>query len=375
MNDDILSILIIDGESDHALKVLRCLANAPRTKIHVLSSAPNARIGSSRHYTSFRQHKYTDEDNFLKEIRTVAEQENVNVILPVNEPSVRFTAKYRELLEEFTNITPIPKLDTFETAVDKWLLGDFMQKLGIPTPKTIRGMRGGDFGEQLDEMSFPVLLKPTRGENGQGIRQFEDRLSLNTFLKNNHKDSSPYIIQNTIKGYDIDCSVLCKEGRILAHTIQKTIVPNQVRFRSPFAIEFVQHDEILRVVEQLVAALRLTGIAHIDLMVDETDQQVKVLEMNLRYWQSLMASLAVGANFPYLSCLAALDKPLPPTGYRCGRYIELMALLHVMANKSLAKNLPRFKHSEIGWRYLLADPGPSLRTGWNKLRNVFYSKE
>ena len=76
--------------------------------------------------------------------------------------------------------------------------------------------------------------------------------------------------------------------------------------------------------------------------MDDADLRVKVLEINPRYWQSLMGSLAVGVNFPYLSCLAALNQPLPPAGYRCGRYIEPMALLHVMANKSLAKNVPGF---------------------------------
>lgn len=374
VDDSILSVLIIDGESEHALKVLRCLAHAPRVKVHVLSSVLRTRIRSSRHYTSFHHHNHTldDEENYLEEIGTVARRENIKVLLPVDEPGVRFAAKHRAALEEFAKITPVPELDTFETATDKWLLGDFMQRQGIPTPKTIPCVRGAGFGQRLDEMTFPVLLKPTRGRGGQGIRRFDDRHSLETFLEGNHEGPSfPYIIQNIVQGYDVDCSVLCEEGQILAHTIQKTVIPNPLRFSPALSIEFVRHDEALQVVGQLVAALRLTGVVHFDLLVDEADQRVKVLEMNARYWQSLMGSLTMGVNFPYLSCLVALNKPLSPDGYQCGRYIDLWDLLHVMANKSLAKNLPGFKFSEIGWRHLLADPGPILWRGWNKLRDIF----
>lgn len=373
MDNSILSVLIIDGESEHSLKVLRCLAHAPRVKVHVLSSVLRTRIRWSRHYASFHHHNhaYDDEEHYLEEIGIVARREKVKVLLPVDDPSVRFTAKHRAALEEFAKITPVPELGTFETANDKWLLGDFMQRQGIPTPKTIPCARSTGFGQRLDEMTFPVLLKPTRGRGGEGIRQFDDSHSLKTFLEGNHEDPSPYIIQNTVQGHDIDCSVLCEEGQVLAHTIQKTVIPNPLRFSPALSIEFVLHDEVLQVVGKLVAALRLTGVVHFDLIVDEADQRVKVLEINTRYWSSLMGSFTMGVNFPYLSCLAALNRPLPPVGYRCGRYIEPTALLHLMANKSLAKNLPGFKFSEIGWRHLLADPGPILWRGWNKLRNVF----
>src|SRR3712207_9519956 len=48
--------------------------------------------------------------------------------------------------------------------------------------------------------------------------------------------------------------------------------------------------------------------------------QVGVLEFNPRYWASLMGSLSVGVNFPYLHCLAGVGVPFSRPAYSKKRY-------------------------------------------------------
>ena len=45
-------------------------------------------------------------------------------------------------------------------------------------------------------------------------------------------------------------------------------------------------------------ALKWSGIVNIDFIYDENDKQAKILEVNPRYWQSLLGSLFAGVNFP-----------------------------------------------------------------------------
>jgi len=375
MNNGDLSVLIIDGESEFSLHVLRCLAQVPRLKVHVLSNAPWAKTRFSRHRASFHLHDHAgNDDGYLETIGRVAKRVNADVILPVDQPGIRFAADHRLLLEKFAAITSVPQLDVFDIAVDKWLLTDFMQKQRIPTPQTILYTAATELGQQLDALTFPVLIKPTHGGSGRGIQQFNDRTSLGRFLEKEREDTCSYIIQDQVQGYDIDCSVLCQDGEILAYTIQKGIIMNPDRFLPPLAIKFLWHEEVLRVMSKLLAALKWNGVAHVDLVMDEKDHHAKVIDFNARYWGSLLGSLAAGVNFPHIACLAAINKPLPSAEYRHIRYISPSAVRQVRAQKSLANGVPEFRFSETGWRYMLADPMPAtiekLSSSWRKLWKI-----
>lgn len=364
-----LSILIPDGESHLSLSVARCLTHVPGVKVHVLSHDAWPHVRFSRHRASFTcRDRASGNDPYLEEIARTAKRVNAGILLPVSESGIRLAAARRRDLETVTAVTSLPPLDAFDTAVDKWRFAEYMQTHGIPTPRTILVQASA----RLDELVFPALLKPTHGTNGSYIRQFDDRASLARFLEAERKEARVYIIQNLVRGYDIDCSVLCRDGEILAYTIQKGIILNSQRFRPPLAIEFLQHDEVLQVTSKLISALRWSGVAHLDLMVDEADGRVKVIELNARYWGSLLGSLAAGVNFPYLACLEGFGRSLPQAGYRHIRYIEPNVALRALACRSLARGVGNFRFSETGWRYLLADPLPVVadkcRGLWGSLK-------
>jgi len=322
MGNKQLSILIIDAEITLSLSVMRCLASVPQIKTHILSNDRWAVARFSRHCASF--HYYTpthDDDLFLDEIGKVARYIDADIILPVFQDATKFSTKHTRTLEKFAKIVSIPKPEIFNIAVDKWLLADFMRKYGISTPTTVPITKSLDFKENLAALTYPVLAKPRHGSAGSGIREIKDYTELERFIEMKNDDASSYIIQNRIRGYDIDCSVLCREGEILAYTIQKGIIPNPIQFRPPLAIEFLHHDEVLMTMSKLVAELNWNGVAHVDMMLDADDQCIKVIDFNARYWESLLGSLAVGVNFPYLACLDTLNRSLPPSGYQCRRYI------------------------------------------------------
>jgi predicted ATP-grasp superfamily ATP-dependent carboligase len=351
-----LSILIPDGESRFALSVVRCLSQVSNVRVHVFSSDPWSRVRFSRYCSSFTCYDGApDDESILRAIIRTAQKVNANILIPVSESGIRFASTWPRDPGAIV-VTALPQLEMFDTAVNKWRFADFMQTHDIPTPQTILFRKDAGFNEQIGDLKFPVLLKPTMSTNGSGIIQFDDSASLERFWEARRNDAREFIIQELVSGYDIDCSVLCRGGEILAYTIQKGIIPNRQRFSPPSAIEFLKHEEVLRVASKLVSDLNWSGVAHIDMMVDASNDRVKVIELNPRYWGSLMGSLKAGVNFPFLAVIAGLDKLLPQVSYRNIRYIEPFAAMQLLMRKPFLHGAGGLPLSESGWRYLLADP-------------------
>ena len=356
-----ISVLIIDGETNVALPVARCLSQVPNLKLNVISDNPWVHIRFSRCKLSHRvQMPGNNDEKRLDAIRQTITQTNDDIILPVSEPAIRFVSKHYEVLKGIAAIPLTPKLDVFDIAVNKWLLADFMVKQGIPCPHTVLYTADEEFVQNLHKLSFPVLLKPTQGSDGRNIQYFDNQSSLLDFLKGNQSFFHKYIVQSFINGHDIDCSVLCQDGKILAYTIQKGFIPGSQRFASPVGIEFLRDEQTLDVVTRLISTLNWSGIAHIDLRYDELDKQVKVLEINARYWATLLGSLVVGVNFPSLACMAALGVSFPVPAYHLKRFIGNGAAIKHGARRYIHNGKVDFSFQETNWRYVLTDPFPEL---------------
>jgi predicted ATP-grasp superfamily ATP-dependent carboligase len=165
-----------------------------------------------------------------------------------------------------------------------------------------------------------------------------------------------YLVQTCISGFDIDCSVLCREGGLLAYTIQQGLVPNRIPFGAADTIQFIHDQAVLSVVEKLMGQLKWSGIAHIDLRYDNKRENLHVLEINGRYWGTLFGSLCAGVNFPYLACLAAMNKPFAMPAFRDGYFASVGAhLRHTWKNPLKLAQLHR-----TPLRFGLADPLPEL---------------
>jgi predicted ATP-grasp superfamily ATP-dependent carboligase len=92
---------------------------------------------------------------------------------------------------------------------------------------------------------------------------------------------------------------------------------------------------------------------------DERDGQVKVIELNPRFWRSLLGSLAVGVNFPYLACLHALGRaPVAPVP-EAGRYLhETRIAMRQLFHQHGAQHPYRFRDTVL--TESVRDPLPEL---------------
>ena len=194
-------------------------------------------------------------------------------------------------------LVPLPEIGSFDIAIDKWLLFGHCKKNELPCPQTWL-FEGAD---NNDALPFPVVVKPTTGfGGGMGISLLKDQTDSELYFSKNQGGNTKYLIQEYIEGVDYSCSVLCEKGRILAYTIQKSESAEEGHFGPQMAYRFEQNEKIHELVTCLMKSLNWSGIASVDLRYDTQSDAYKILEINTRFWRSLVGSLYAGINFPDL---------------------------------------------------------------------------
>ncbi len=359
-----IPVLVLDGESGFATSVVRSLAAARRWRIHLLykpaSSQKRPAISWSRHVRSVHLlASDADDQTALARIAEVVRETGSQVIVPIVEATSLFCIRYREKLTQVANLAPLPSAESFTTAIDKGLLGLFMARHGLPHPKS--HLPDGN----LADLNFPLLIKPRRACGGAGIVKVTSPEALHQELKR-HPYKTDVCVQEFVDGYDLDCSVLVREGEILAWTTQRGLHRDDA-FARFSEIEMEPHPQAVDVVARLMRALNWSGIANVDLLVDNHTGKNYILEINGRYWASLWASTLAAVNFPDMACRAALGESLPSMQQRPGRFMELPTALRAIARLRWSLRSPPWTNVPA----ILSDPVPTVvafwRLGWNKL--------
>jgi predicted ATP-grasp superfamily ATP-dependent carboligase len=179
------------------------------------------------------------------------------------------------------------------------------------------------------------------------------------------------VLQEFIEGYDIDCSLLCNDGKFKAYTIQKGILFGNQKYAPAIGLQFLINDRLLEVVKQLMESLKWSGVAHIDLRYDKETSDYKVIEINGRFWSSLDASAAAGVNFPYLYSLKEDELLKSKILYKEIQYLNLKGLLKTVVKKPQLIFMYKYLKNNTALPLLISDPMPSVIMLLNKLKQIF----
>ena len=381
------AVLIPDGESTLTKHVVHCLAQEKDIEIHVLSKDPRSSIKHSRFVSTFhaydpsiigevvpprdgkvdpymeeliRFHHYdgTKGDALVAEIIRYIQKTKAQVVFPVDEHIVKILASRRDAIGREALLAPLPDLETFTLAIDKWRLAEFLKGSDVPHPSTVKYSKGVS-EKAIHELHFPVIIKPIDQGNALGIYTFQNPTELLAFFEG-QKLQHEYIVQSFIDGYDIDCSCLCSEGRMLAYTIQRGILASKNRFAAAVGIEFLYDESVLKVVEKLMKRLNWSGVAHLDLRYDQKANEIKVIEVNARYWGSLLGSLNAGINFPLLAVKTSKGEAFEKKEYGFVRYFMGKSPLKKLWKTAWGPTKDRVRLRDTSLYYTLRDPMPVL---------------
>jgi predicted ATP-grasp superfamily ATP-dependent carboligase len=352
------SVLIPDGGETYSLSVVSCLAVESNIRYFFLTKDKHDSIRFSRHVSKFIPYPGQEtEELALQAIIDSINKTKADVLLPVGIDTIRLVSKHKETLSKLISCAPVPGVEAFDTAHDKWLLAQWLKENDVPHPSTTLFTSSHNVEELISSVEFPIIVKPRNGSGGVGIYIFRE---VNKFREwyADFKHTEDLIVQSYIKGHDIDCSILCQEGKVLAHTIQKSIKYSE-DYPWPYGLEFLEHSEILGIAEDVARKFNWSGVVHIDLRYDEVEQRTKLIEMNPRFWASVNASVFSGVNFPYLSCLTALNREIPPVNPQRKVILRTGPAIKTSFRKLFRKK-DTLSYDNTFLEFILKDPLPTI---------------
>ena len=358
------SILIVDiaGAPQILVAVIRALARSPDVAIHLLTDNPHDPARLSRHLSSYRLLPPGAADaDILDRVLDAVAGLTIDVILPSDEQSVRFLSENRGALEQRCAVSPVPAPRTLAVSRDKWLLAEELRSASISSPRTILLQEHPGNEEIPEEFRFPALVKHRIGAGGHGITLVGRREDLPAVLEKSPAPPASRILQEFVPGYDIDCSLLSQDGRLLAWTVQRGILPGSTAYGAPAGIQFCDNPGPLATASTWASHSGWSGVAHCDMRYDERTGEYALIEVNPRYWRSLLGSLVAGVNFPFCACLTALGQSYPPPEQKAVKFIhESRVSLRELVATCTGRSTERFRWSQTNLSFAARDPLPDI---------------
>lgn len=204
----------------------------------------------------------------------------------------------------------VPQAATMVALNDKWNLTRLLGAIGLPAPDSVRVENAAQL---LDSgLVYPIVTKPLDLWASVGFQVHRDRAALERMVARGGLAAEfPLIAQSFVPGWDVGASFLARDGVVAACSVfrhtrrgERTFYPS-VRVR-----EYVAN---------FVAACGYSGVGHLDLRYDPSRDSYFILELNPRFWASLLYAERAGLNYPDLLVRMVDGMPMRPAAPRSGR--------------------------------------------------------
>ena len=356
LNDKIYNIWILNNSNEVLTKnILQSFYDVGNCKIklHIISAVPKCQLKYSRFVSSYNYISGAVETWPDKICSIISEYEN-NYIIPSCENCVDFLIKHDKELLDLSKIHPVPKYEQFDIAKNKDKLAIFLANNNIRIPQT---WNRDSIEEFYNNPVFPVLIKPINRSGGNEIVQCGSVEELRNYIKN----YSNYILQEYIESVVVGGNILAYDGEILASTVQKDYLYYEDNFSPAKGIRIIKDDKIFGLVEEVVSLLEWNGVMNVDICKEKGSNKLYFIEINARYWASLIGSLKAGVNFPLISFYEAFNIDYKVIKKSDVYFSGIKAAISQKFNFNpdvADHNFSIFKETNI--KYLLQDPVPAF---------------
>lgn len=363
------SALVTDGIWRKSLAVVRALSTAG-IKVGLgertwMNSAFFSRHADYRYiYPSLEKNP----DIFLNWLVSFVKSNKFDVLITPEEGTSLFIAQHFSEISPYIRI-PLASYEILKFVRDKSKLLEHAIKIGIPCPKMFLCHVPEDAKRQVNELSFPVVLKPAISSGGQGIRYVFDKstLSADAQIISNGYDS--FLMQEYIPGTEYyGLSVIFNQR----NQMRSAFVHKKIRQlpitggASTYAVS-VKYPKLVEIAEALLTSINWYGAANIEFKIDQNDNIPKLMEINPRLWGSLQLAIASGINIPYLLYQLALEGDIKPSfeykegikfrWFMYGDFVNFFTNL-IMKKRFDLGNLKLLERNNCHATWSLSDPLP-----------------
>jgi predicted ATP-grasp superfamily ATP-dependent carboligase len=316
-----MRVLVADGDNRAALAIVRALGRAGHW-VAVGAPGPQSLARSSKFCGQAVSYPNpaVDEAGFIAGLKRAVDDHRIDVVIPATDISTLLIARHRG---EFSASCKIPfgDADVIACAADKVGLLKNAMRRGVPVPRTVfledRRSSSADLG-----FGYPVVVKPGRSRvrTSDGwlsccVEYAANRRQLLQQLAARRDEEYPIALQERIQGPGMGVFLCFTEGRTVAQFAHR-----RVREKPPSGGVSVLSESVavppqaLAYAETLLRDLQWEGVAMVEFKQDLRDGQLKLMEINGRFWGSLQLAIDAGVDFPniLLACLDGRPPATPP---------------------------------------------------------------
>jgi carbamoyl-phosphate synthase large subunit len=260
------------------------------------------------------------DDAYVPALRTLVEQFDVKVVVPLTDLDQATLAESRDALG---TLVLLPAAEIVERLGDKYLAHLLFEERGIESPPT--WLPNG----VPDDVSFPVLVKARHGFGSRHIYRAEDRAQLGFFVGYTPVDS---IVQACMSGEEFSVDVFCDlDGRCL-NAIPRTMIES--KGGESIKGMTIRDERLMELARDVAEKLELVGPANIQCF-READGRHYVTDINTRFGGGFPLPLAAGGGYPELTlALARGEHPEP----QVGNFREGIVMTRFFSDLSLIQN-------------------------------------
>ncbi|WP_103069041.1 ATP-grasp domain-containing protein [Aquimarina sediminis] len=216
---------------------------------------------------------YTHKD-YLTKIEQVVEDNNIDLIIPISEPELRFFSKSKILDKIGSARMVCANESSLEIGFDKLKTANFLKENNLPFPDTqlIESYPGQE--------NFPVIVKSRTGSGSSKVNIVKDSFEFN-YLKNKHKD---YIVQEYLSSEqgEYTCGLFrSKKGEIRSIILKRELTGGYSGYG-----EVVSNIEISELLKKIAEKLHLVGSINVQLRL--TSKGPVVFEINPRFSSTVL---------------------------------------------------------------------------------------
>lgn len=257
----------------------------------------------SAHKVYTAPHK--DEERFITDLLRIVKKyrpdKDVPYVLIPSFNEAKIIARHKDRFEGQV-IVACPDFEMIDAVDPKDHFAETAQKIGLKSPQTWMPADEDALGKAVEEISFPVFIKPPNDVGGRGISKVKDEKALRAAFKDLQKryPDEQILIQALAGGTDYCFCGLFDHGRLVSYMVYHNIRKFPHESGPGVVRETVDGAPFIGEVEKLMGALKWHGVAEIDFLWDERrDAPPQMIEVNPRFWAGLDHSIRSGVDFPW----------------------------------------------------------------------------
>jgi carbamoyl-phosphate synthase large subunit len=249
-----------------------------------------------------------EDPDYVPALERLCRQHGVGAVLPLTDLDIEILARARE---DGRLPALVPSPEVARATYDKYEAHLLLQRHALPSPPTV--LPDGD----LQEVSYPVMVKPRRGSGARSIHWARDASQARFFVD---YVSEPTMIQRAMGGPELSIDCLGDlQGRCL-NAIPRTMLES--RGGESIKGEVVHDEELIELGRRTMDALRVSGPATIQVFRDP-EIGLGITDVNTRFGGAFPAPVYAalpGRTYPELIVrLAAGEEIAPHVGdFRAG---------------------------------------------------------